>query len=136
MKGTIKSVTKVGMFNNMHTLDVEFNHSQGDKTRFYSTRDLTDPNCSYQVGREIEYTVKENGGGKLVPPNTGGGYQNSNAYQKNNAGLGRGASTNESILLQVCYKANMDVFGRDYRDSVEEYTKADFEWMSNFLKNL
>lgn len=131
MKGTIKTVTSVGMFNGMHSLDVEFNHTQGEKIRFYSTRGLDDQSCVYRQGNEIEYMIKDNGGGKLMPPN-----KPQNNFSKPNNGSGRGASTNESILLQVCYKANMDVYAKDNRSVVEEYTKQDFNWMSNFLKSL
>ena len=44
-------------------------------------------------------------------------------------------STNDSIMFQVCYKANMEVFGAQYRDQVHKFTEEDFEWMSNYLKN-
>ena len=44
-------------------------------------------------------------------------------------------NTNDSILAQVCYKANMDVFGKDNNELVESHTTKDFNWMKKLIQN-
>ena len=132
MKGTIKTVMKTGMLDQLHILAVEFNHTQGEKINFYSTKDLDDPTCVYKVGNEITYIVKPNGNGKLVNEN-GTSYAKPE-YSKPSGG--RPATTNDSILLQVCYKENMSAFAKENRSDVMPNTMEDFNELRNFLNNL
>ena len=46
------------------------------------------------------------------------------------------ATTNDSIILQVCYKENMQAFAKDNRDSVIQKTEEDFISLKNILNNL
>jgi len=88
----------------------------------------------YPVGSEIQFEVsneqyKTAKGAK--PINNFTPKPNTNTPRSNS-----GFSTNDSIMFQVCYKANMDIFGSDYRDEVHKNTIEDFEWMTNYLNNL
>lgn len=48
----------------------------------------------------------------------------------------RSASTNDSILLQVCYKENMQSFAKDNKDIVIDETIKDFNELKQFLNTL
>ncbi len=48
----------------------------------------------------------------------------------------RPASTNDSILLQVCYKENMQAFAKENKDSVMSETEKDFIALKQILNNL
>lgn len=48
----------------------------------------------------------------------------------------RPANTNDSILLQVCYKENMSAYAKENRSSVIEYTKEDFYKLKEILNNI
>ena len=127
MKGTIKTVTRNGTFNKMGKYDIEFNHTQGEKIMFFSTTEQGDANFPYVVGKEINYEIKPNGNGKLIREDnfTKGFNQMPNAK----------VNTNDSILAQVCYKANMEAFAKDNLDKVQQNTKKDFYWMKQLITN-
>ena len=46
------------------------------------------------------------------------------------------ATTNDSIILQVCYKENMQAFGKENRSSVIKNTQEDFLSLKQILNNL
>tara|TARA_B100001059_G_C17834285_1_gene586846 strand:- start:269 stop:652 length:384 start_codon:yes stop_codon:yes gene_type:complete len=48
----------------------------------------------------------------------------------------RPASTNDSILLQVCYKENMQAFAKENKDSVMSETEKDFIALKQILNKL
>lgn len=81
-----------------------------------------------QIGDEVEYEIKneqyKNAAFVAQPrPN----------FSSNG---NRTASTNDSILLQVCYKENMQAFAKDNKDFVIEETEKDFEALKQILNKL
>lgn len=85
----------------------------------------------YPVGSEIQFEVsnadwKTAKGAKLI--NT--------ATPKQNINVSKTVSTNDSILLQVCYKENMQAFAKDHKDSVMAETEKDFLALKQILNNL
>ena len=88
----------------------------------------------YPVGSEIQFEVSNE------QYKTAKGAKPINNFASkpvaNNTRSNTGFSTNDSIMFQVCYKANMDVFGAENRDYVHKHTEEDFEWMTNYLNNL
>ena len=46
------------------------------------------------------------------------------------------ATTNDSIILQVCYKENMQAFAKENRGEVIKNTKQDFKDLKEILNNL
>tara|TARA_B100001057_G_scaffold349944_2_gene351418 strand:+ start:8338 stop:8727 length:390 start_codon:yes stop_codon:yes gene_type:complete len=127
MKGTIKAVQKTGTFQELQKYNVTFNHSQGDSVLFFSKSEPTDENFPLKVGTEINYELKPNGNGKIIREDNF-----TKAFNQMPSGK---INTNDSILAQVCYKANMDAFGKDYNDKVEQQTIKDFKWMKNLIIN-
>ncbi len=45
-------------------------------------------------------------------------------------------TTNDSILLQVCYKENMAAYAKDKREVVMQNTEEDFKSLKQFLNQL
>ena len=76
-----------------------------------------------QIGERVQYEVINEE------------YKNAKFIQENTYNRPNNNSTNDSIMLQVCYKSNMDVFGKDNREQVHKFTEEDFLWMTNFFKN-
>ena len=126
MKGIVKTVTKNGVFNGMDKYDIEFNHTQGEKIMFFSKTPQTDENFPYKIGNEINYELKPNGNGKLIRTDNFTQAINSLPTKKMDF-------TSVSIITQVCYKANKDVFGKDYDDLVQQKTTNDIKWMINLI---
>ena len=81
-----------------------------------------------QIGEEVQYEIKNEQykNAAFIPEPKPNFSSNGN----------RPANTNDSILLQVCYKENMAAFAKDYRDEVIPYTKQDFVELKEFLNNL
>jgi|14_taG_2_1085336.scaffolds.fasta_scaffold00101_7 hypothetical protein len=81
-----------------------------------------------QIGDEVEYEIKNEQ------------YKNAAfvAQPRPNfsSGGSRNASTNDSILLQVCYKENMQAFAKDNKDFVIEETEKDFIALKQILNKL
>jgi len=97
--------------------------SNGEQWKFLSKGDF-----KKQIGDEIEYTIKNEQ------------YKNAAFVAEprpnfNNNGS-RPASTNDSILLQVCYKENMQAFAKENKDSVMSETEKDFIALKQILNNL
>ncbi len=126
MKGIVKTVTKNGVFNGMDKYDIEFNHTQGEKIMFFSKTKETDENFPYKIGNEINYELKPNGNGKLIRTDNFTQAINSLPTKKMDF-------TSVSIITQVCYKANKEVFARDYDDLVQQKTTNDVKWMINLI---
>tara|TARA_B100000902_G_C27307271_1_gene916256 strand:- start:1125 stop:1553 length:429 start_codon:yes stop_codon:yes gene_type:complete len=108
--------------------------ADGNQFKFLNLLKLPKHNGEFKkkIGEEVEYKIineQYKNASFITPPP-----QTTNNYSSNTQN--RTISTNDSIMFQVCYKANMEVFGSDYRDSVHKYTEEDFKWMSNFLNNL
>ena len=82
-----------------------------------------------QVGEEVQYQVtnQEYKNAKFV-------YEEKPNFSVQSSN--RAVSTNDSILLQVCYKENMQAYGKDHRDFVMQYTEQDFLSLKNILNNL
>jgi len=47
----------------------------------------------------------------------------------------RDDNTTNSILAQVCYKANKEIFGAEYEHLLEEKTREDFKWMKKLIND-
>lgn len=109
--------------------------ADGNEYKFYA-----DGNWKYEVGTEISYEVsneqyKTARGAKLI--NTSNtqtltldkpvGTQQSVSMR---------ATTNDSIILQVCYKENMQAFGKENRSSVIKNTQEDFLSLKQILNNI
>ena len=141
MKGTIKNVDVIGGFSDLVTNEVEFKH--GEKLKFFTKKTSKNPDGNFAialgitdeevVGHTFEYEVSDKGNGKIYrepynpvakKPSYGGATAN------------RGASTNDSILLQVCYKENMAAYAKENRDVVIENTMEDFQKLREYLKQL
>ena len=82
-----------------------------------------------KVGEEVEYKVTNE-----EYKNATWVYEQKTNYTPQTSN--RTASTNDSILLQVCYKENMQAYGKDHRDFVMQYTEQDFLSLKNILNNL
>lgn len=82
-----------------------------------------------QVGEEVEYKVTNQD-----YKNATFIYEQKQSYTPQTTN--RAVSTNDSILLQVCYKENMQAYGKDHRDFVIKYTEQDFLSLKNILNNL
>lgn len=83
-----------------------------------------------KIGEEVQYEIKNE-----TSRNASFIYEQRQNFNTNSNRTATSNSTNDSIMFQVCYKANMEVFGAQYRDQVHKFTEEDFEWMSNYLKN-
>ena len=83
----------------------------------------------HEVGSEISYEIA-NEQYKLAKKAT--------AIKKNvtNVTNNRPVNTNDSILLQVCYKENMQAFGKENRSVVINNTQEDFISLKQILNNL
>jgi len=81
-----------------------------------------------QIGDEVEYEIKNEQ------------YKNAAFVAQprpNFSGSGnRNASTNDSILLQVCYKENMQAFAKDNKEFVLQETENDFIALKQILNKL
>ena len=88
----------------------------------------------FKIGDEIEYTIKnaEYKNASLIVENNYNAPINTNQ----NKSISMRATTNDSILLQVCYKENMQAFGKENRGSVINNTKEDFISLKQILNNL
>lgn len=82
-----------------------------------------------QVGEEVQYQVtnQEYKNAKFV-------YEEKPNFSAQSSN--RAVSTNDSILLQVCYKENMQAFAKDNKDFVIEESKKDFIALKQILNNL
>ena len=81
-----------------------------------------------QIGDEVEYEIKNE-----TSRNASFVYQQKQSFS---SGGSRNASTNDSILLQVCYKENMQAFAKDNKDFVIEETEKDFIALKQILNKL
>ena len=140
MKGTIVIVEKVGGFQDLVTNEVTFKH--GEKIKFFTKKTAKNPEGDFHTvlnidkadlnGHTFEYELSDKGNGKIkkAPEDYA-----KKSYGGGNNFTARNNSTNDSIMFQVCYKANMDIFGSQHRDAVQKFTEEDFEWMTNYLNN-
>lgn len=102
----------------MNAYQVTF--ADGNKYKFSAKGDF-----KKQVGEEIEYQVtnEEYKNAKLV------------STYKPMSKSNRDDKTFYSILSQVCYKSNKDVFGAEYDDQVQKKTRADVKWMIELIND-
>ena len=140
MKGTIVIVEKVGGFQDLVTNEVTFKH--GEKIKFFTKKTAKNPEGDFEVvlgidksdlnGHTFEYELSDKGNGKIkkAPEDFA-----KKPYGGGNNFTARNNSTNDSIMFQVCYKANMEIFGSEHRDLIHQFTEQDFEWMTNYLNN-
>lgn len=78
-----------------------------------------------KIGEEVQYEIKNEQ------------YKNAAfVSEKPSFNGARNTSTNDSILLQVCYKENMQAFAKDNKDMVIAETKSDFIELKEFLATL
>ena len=87
-----------------------------------------------QIGDEVQYTIKNEQykNAAFVVENN----YNAPVNTPQNNNISMRATTNDSIILQVCYKENMQAYGKDHRDFVMQYTEQDFLSLKNILNNL
>ncbi len=112
--------------------------ADGNEYNFLSKGDF-----KKRIGDETEYLVKDETykNASWVMPNTFNAQPKAAPYNapvnttQNNNIVSR-ATTNDSIILQVCYKENMQAFAKDNRDSVIEQTEQDFLSLKQILNNL
>jgi len=138
MKGTIVIVEKSGTYQNMVINEVTFKH--GEKVKFFTKKTSANPegdmHTSLRIseselnGYTFEYELTPTGNGKVVREDSMNG---SAPTRKFGGGSG---STNDSILLQVCYKENMQAYGKDFGDQVLSGTVEHFEFLRNYLNNI
>lgn len=87
---------------------------------------LTKGEFKKKIGEEVQYEIKneqyKNAAFISEKPSFINGSKNTN--------------TNDSILLQVCYKENMQAFAKDNKDMVIQETKSDFLELKQFLSTL
>jgi len=81
-----------------------------------------------QIGDEVEYEIKNE-----TSRNASFVYQQKQNFSD---GGNRTASTNDSILLQVCYKENMQAFAKDNKEFVLQETENDFIALKQILNKL
>jgi hypothetical protein len=87
----------------------------------------------YPIGSEISFEVsnekyKYAKGAKLI--------QAQEIPLSSGKTTSRTINTNDSILLQVCYKENMQAFAKDNEEIVIPRTKDHFKELKEFLNNL
>ena len=138
MKGTIVSVRKTGNFGEMVINEVTFKH--GESLKFFTKKTAKNPNGDISVplrisedevvGHTFEYELSPTGNGQIKKVEGG----NTTFAPKNP--VAQSHSTNDSILLQVCYKENMQAYGKDFGDEVLTNTVEHFKFLRNFLNNL
>lgn len=94
--------------------------ADGQKWKFLSIGEF-----KKQIGDEVEYNVinAEYRNASLVD----------NTYNFTHK---RPVSTNDSILLQVCYKENMQAFAKENREAVINQTHEDFISLKQILNNI
>jgi hypothetical protein len=87
-----------------------------------------------QIGDEVEFIIKNEQykNAAFVVENN----YNAPINTTQNKNIAMRATTNDSIILQVCYKENMQAFAKDNRDSVIQKTEEDFISLKNILNNL
>tara|TARA_R110002050_G_scaffold20023_2_gene57001 strand:- start:317 stop:721 length:405 start_codon:yes stop_codon:yes gene_type:complete len=87
-----------------------------------------------QIGDEVQYTIKNEQykNAAFVVENN----YNAPVNTPQNNNISMRATTNDSIILQVCYKENMSAFGKDNRDIVMKNTKEDFDQLKLILNNI
>jgi hypothetical protein len=98
--------------------------ADGQKWKFLSTGEF-----KKQIGDEVEYIIKNEE------------YKNASFVVENNFNqskpmMNSKATTNDSILLQVCYKENMQAYAKENRGIVINNTKEDFLSLKQILNNL
>jgi len=103
--------------------------ANGEQWKFLSKGDF-----KKEVGDEIEYTIKnaEYKNASLVVENN----YNAPINTPQNKSISMRATTNDSIILQVCYKENMQAFGKDNRSDVIKNTQEDFLSLKQILNNI
>jgi len=141
MKGTIVIVEKVGGFQDLVTNEVTFKH--GEKIKFFTKKTAKNPEGDFEVvlgidksdlnGHTFEYELSDKGNGKIkkAPEDFA-----KKPYGGGNNFTARNNSTNDSIMLQVCYKANKEAYAKDNADLVWKYTEEDFDKMRSILAKL
>lgn len=139
MKGTIVLVEKKPGFQDLVKNEVIFKH--GEKIAFFTKKTEKNPDGDFNVvlgvakdelvGHTFEYDLNDKGNGKIA--------MSPRDYAKSApkfTGGGRPANTNDSIMLQVCYKANKEAYAQSHADLVWKYTEEDFEKMRSILAEL
>ena len=139
MKGTIVLVEKKPGFQDLVKNEVIFKH--GEKISFFTKKTEKNPEGDFNVvlgvakdelqGHTFEYDLNDKGNGKIAMSP-----KNFASSAPKFTGGGRPANTNDSIMLQVCYKANKEAYAKDNADLVWKHTEEDFEKMRSILANL
>tara|TARA_R110002049_G_scaffold186971_4_gene355203 strand:- start:1126 stop:1554 length:429 start_codon:yes stop_codon:yes gene_type:complete len=108
--------------------------ADGNQFKFLNLLNLPKHNGEFKkkIGEEVEYKIineqYKNASFITPPPQTTNNYSNNTQN--------RPISTNDSILLQVCYKENMQAFAKENKDSVMSETEKDFIALKQILNNL
>tara|TARA_Y100001937_G_scaffold70668_2_gene96187 strand:- start:4778 stop:5167 length:390 start_codon:yes stop_codon:yes gene_type:complete len=97
--------------------------ADGNKYQFLSKGDF-----KKSVGDDIEYEVTnaQYKTAKLI--------NNFNPMNNNGQPMTRTGSTNDWILLQVCYKENMQAFAKENKDIVMKETAKDFNELKRIFQ--
>ena len=86
------------------------------------------------IGEEVEFKItnEQYKNASFIVENNYNAPINTNE----NKSIAMRATTNDSIILQVCYKENMQAYAKDNKDSVMAETEKDFLALKNILNNL
>ena len=142
MKGTIVTIDKAGSYNDMEINEVTFKH--GEKIKFFIKKTDRNPNGDLVNnlilngesvnGHTFEYELTPTGNGKIIREN------NFTAKPKfNGGGKSYGVKdekTQNSILMQVCFKECMQAFAKENEEVVLSKTLEYFYYLRNELNNL
>ncbi len=103
--------------------------ADGNKYSFLANNDWI-----YPVGTEISFTVSN---ADVQPPTAKGAkrLEANNFQSKSTNSVNPLNGVKLDIILQVCYKENMQAFAKENRQIVIEYTKQDFISLIEILKN-
>lgn len=100
--------------------------ADGNKYSFLANNDWI-----YPIGTEISFTVSN---ADVQPPTAKGAKRlEANNFQSKSPNPLNGVKLD--IILQVCYKENMQAFAKENRQSVINNTKEDFISLIEILKN-
>ena len=92
---------------------------------------LANGDWKYPIGTEISFEVSN---AEVKPPTARGAKRlEANNFQSKSPNPLNGVKLD--IILQVCYKENMQAFAKENRQSVIDYTKQDFISLIEILKN-
>tara|TARA_R110002153_G_scaffold129198_1_gene277855 strand:- start:3347 stop:3748 length:402 start_codon:yes stop_codon:yes gene_type:complete len=126
MNGIVKSVVRTGDFQEMGRFEVEFNHTQGEKIVFFAKSNIGDEIFPYEVGKDVNYSIKPNGNGQLIRED------NFTKPSGSFSGGATGGSKDRLIVRQTCIKASSE-FNATRNNASIDTVLEDAQTMFNFI---